>query len=190
MNKTLLAITGVALALSLTGATAYAADHRDHRGDRAQMTRQHDDGRFDRRGTRQRSQAVQQQQHQNWRPQRNDGRGDWQNNNRPRLPAANNNWRNNNKWAKHQHLRRNFNSPRRFRIGHYHAPRNHQYRRWSYGERLPFVYLARTYWLTNAIVYGLLPPPPGLIWVRFGPDALLVDQYTGEIVQVRYNVFY
>jgi len=31
---------------------------------------------------------------------------------------------------------------------------------------------------------------PGYVWVRYGPDALLIDTYTGEIIQVRYDVFW
>ena len=38
-----------------------------------------------------------------------------------------------------------------------------------------------------ATAYGLFTPP-GLIWVRYDDDALLIDQYTGEILQVRYDV--
>jgi hypothetical protein len=46
MKQTLLAITGAALALSLMSATAYA-EPRDHRGNRDQVERRNDDGRFD-----------------------------------------------------------------------------------------------------------------------------------------------
>lgn len=58
-----------------------------------------------------------------------------------------------------------------------------------YGQRLPSLYFARDYWLTNYVSFGLIAPPDGFIWVRFGPDALLIDQYTGEIVQVQYGIF-
>jgi Ni/Co efflux regulator RcnB len=188
MRSTLLAITGAALALALTSATAYA-DPRDYRGNRDQVTRHNDDGRVDRRGQRQREQAVPQRQQQRWRSGRDDRRG-WRDTDRPRFPGVNDSRRDNDRWSDRQHWRRNFTSPKRFRAGRYSAPRGYHYRRWSYGERLPFLYLARSFWLMNAIVYGLPPAPPGMIWVRYGPDALLVDRYTGEIVQVRYNVFY
>ena len=154
-------LAGVALALSLSGA-AQAADHQrgEHRGDRHQVTQQHnDDGRFDR------------------------NRGEWQ---RPTV----NTWRNDRVRTNFDGFRRNLFAQKRFRVGAYHGPRNYNYHRWSYGERLPFVFLARSYWLSNSLFYGLFAPPPGLIWVRYGSDALLVDQYTGEIVQVRYGVFY
>ena len=35
-----------------------------------------------------------------------------------------------------------------------------------------------------------MPPPPGTVWVRYGRDALLIDRYTGEVIQVEYSVFY
>jgi Ni/Co efflux regulator RcnB len=110
----------------------------------------------------------------------------WRNN---RPPAANN-WRNNEVRGNWGQFRRNVHAPKRFRVGAYHGPRGFHYQRWSYGQRLPSIYYARQFWLLDAITYGLFSPPPGLIWVRYGDDALLIDQYTGEIVQVRYDVFY
>lgn len=86
--------------------------------------------------------------------------------------------------------RRNFNAPRRFQAGRYRQPYGYSYRRYTFGQNLPFQYYRRDYWLTNFLVFGLFSPPPGYVWVRFGPDALLIDEYTGEIVQVRYNMFY
>lgn len=87
-------------------------------------------------------------------------------------------------------FRRNVRSEHRYRDGAYHGPRGYNYRRWSYGERLPSVYFARDYWLTNFLAFGLISPPDGYTWVRYGDDALLIDEYTGEIVQVRYDVFW
>lgn len=81
-------------------------------------------------------------------------------------------------------------APKRYRAGVYHAPRGYRYQRWSYGQYLPSIYLARSFWLTNALAYGLFAAPPDAVWVRYGPDALLVDRYNGEIISVRYNVFY
>ncbi len=198
--KYVLPAVGVALALALSG-TAYAADHeRGQRGNRDQATQQNDNGHRFNRGDRQRAPVAQQQQQRGqWQGQRNDNNDRWRNNDRPRgpvvnnngrPPVANNNWRNNNARANWNHYRRNYNSPKRFRVGAYHGPRNFHYQRWSYGQRLPTAYYARQFWLFDVIGYGLFSPPPGLVWVRYGDDALLIDQYTGEIVQVRYDVFY
>jgi Ni/Co efflux regulator RcnB len=81
-------------------------------------------------------------------------------------------------------------APRHFRAGAYRPPPGFQSRRWSFGDRLPRAYYARGYWLSNFLIYGLLAPPPGLVWVRVGPDALLIDEFTGEIIRVEYGVFY
>jgi Ni/Co efflux regulator RcnB len=87
-------------------------------------------------------------------------------------------------------LRRNVQSSRRFNAGAYQPPRGYSPRRWSYGDRLPGGYYARNYWITDYLLYSLFAPPPGLVWVRVGPDALLIDEYTGEVIQVEYGVFY
>lgn len=86
--------------------------------------------------------------------------------------------------------RRNIQAPRHFHAGAYRAPRGYVARRWSFGERLPAAYFARDYWLGNYALYGLFAPPSGLVWVRVGNDGLLIDEYTGEIVQVEYGLFY
>ncbi len=52
------------------------------------------------------------------------------------------------------------------------------------------MYFVRDYWLDNYEDFGLMDPPDGYTWVRYGPDALLIDEDTGEVVQVVYGVFY
>ena len=139
---------------------------------------------------------------------RNRGRGDQANDRRSYNPVVRNNTRRNDrpdwrkdqgrKWnapvprsqARYQQYRRNYNAPRRYRVERYRWDRGYSYRRYSYGQRLPGIYYGRSFWLTSFLIYGLFAPPPGLIWVRYGPDALLIDRDTGEIIQVRYNVFY
>ena len=85
---------------------------------------------------------------------------------------------------------KNVTAERRFHYGEYRAPPGYQYRRWSYGERLPQGYYAQDYWIPNYLNFGLPWTPDGCEWVRYGPDALLVDIDTGEIIQVEYGVFY
>ena len=89
-----------------------------------------------------------------------------------------------------QDLRRNVQVERRYRAGAYQGPRGYAQRRWSFGERLPGSYFAHHYWISDYMLYALFAPPAGLVWVRVGHDALLVDRHDGEIIQVRYNVFY
>jgi Ni/Co efflux regulator RcnB len=95
----------------------------------------------------------------------------------------------------HAHIDRNnyhknITAERRFHWGVYRAPRGYEYRRWSYGERLPGIYFGQDYWITNYLNFGLPWAPDGCEWVRFGPDAILVDIDTGEILEVEYGVFY
>jgi len=52
-----------------------------------------------------------------------------------------------------------------------------QYRRWALGERLPGPYFARSFWIGDFGIYGLFAPPYGYVWVRYGPDAVLIDEY-------------
>ena len=88
-------------------------------------------------------------------------------------------------------VRKAVRAPRRFRAARaWIAPRGFTYRRFSLGERIPSVLLAADYFLADFSLYGLVVPPAGYVWVRDGTDAVLVDRYTGEVVQVEYDVFY
>ncbi len=64
------------------------------------------------------------------------------------------------------------------------------YRRWAVGGLLPPIFLVRDYWYPEWAALGLPPPPPGAQWVRYGPDLLLVDVTTGQVIDVAYDVFY
>ena len=85
---------------------------------------------------------------------------------------------------------RNFVAPRRFHSGGYARPRGWYEHRWVFGEILPALFWTQNYWLSDYYDFGLAPPPPGFVWVRYGNDALLIDQYSGEVLQVEYDVFY
>jgi Ni/Co efflux regulator RcnB len=85
---------------------------------------------------------------------------------------------------------KNFTAPHAYHYGDYHGPAGYSYHRWSYGDSLPREYWAQNYWINNDLNFGLIAPPDGYVWVRYGPDAVLIDEDTGEIVQVEYGVFY
>jgi len=87
-------------------------------------------------------------------------------------------------------LRGAVQSPRRFRAGAYRPPSGFAVRRFRFGERLPRAFFVRRFWITDFLLFDLFPPPPGFVWVRVGPDALLIDEFTGEIVRIEYDVFY
>jgi Nickel/cobalt transporter regulator len=64
------------------------------------------------------------------------------------------------------------------------------YRRWAVGAFLPPVFLVEDYWYSDWDLIGLPPPPPDYQWVHYGPDLLLVDLTTSEVIDVVYDVFY
>ena len=63
-------------------------------------------------------------------------------------------------------------------------------RRWTYGEYLPRAYWGQNYWLPNYWTFGLVNPPYGYVWVRYGNDALMVNIITGQILGSVYWLFY
>ncbi|HML08367.1 MAG TPA: RcnB family protein [Xanthobacteraceae bacterium] len=64
------------------------------------------------------------------------------------------------------------------------------YRQWAIGMALPAIFLTQVYWYADWAALGLAPPRAGFQWVRYGPDLLLVDVNTGQVVDVAYGVFY
>jgi hypothetical protein len=77
-----------------------------------------------------------------------------------------------------------------FHAAPFYYPGGWGYRRWAVGQTLPGLFLTQGYFIGNWGGYGLAPPPPGLQWVRYGPDALLVNVYTGQVVDTVYGVFW
>lgn len=84
---------------------------------------------------------------------------------------------------------RDWRTTRRFDVPSYRRPYGFSSHRWNYGEFLPRSYWERDYWLDYRI-YDLPQPPRGAIWVRVADDALMIDEYSGEVITVAYNVFY
>jgi len=68
-------------------------------------------------------------------------------------------------------------------------PPGWRYRQWLIGQRLPPLFLGPTYFFQNWASLGLQQPAPGYVWVRFGPDLLLVNQSTNEVEDVIYGAF-
>jgi hypothetical protein len=124
-----------------------------------------------------------------WRnDRRDDRRGDWRNDNRGSRNNWNRNWRNDNRydWQRYRYSNRN-----RFHIGPYYSPyRGYGYNRFSIGIFLdPFFYDQR-YWIGDPWQYRLPPAEPGTEWVRYYNDVLLVDIYTGEVLDTIYDFFW
>ena len=69
----------------------------------------------------------------------------------------------------------------RFHLGIYIDPFGWGYQPFDIGYRLWPAYYDNQYWLDPA-EYGPPYPPPGAEWVRYYNDALLIDTYTGEVI--------
>lgn len=78
----------------------------------------------------------------------------------------------------------------RIRTSTFRYPHGYGYRRWSIGSILPHLFLTSPYYWSDYGALGLLAPPPGYVWVRYGPDLLLVNKYTGRIADVIFGAFY
>jgi Ni/Co efflux regulator RcnB len=96
-------------------------------------------------------------------------------------------WRNDHRydWHNHRHHHRSL-----FRLGRYYDPYGWGYRRWSIGFSLWPSYYGSNYWLNDPWMYRLPPAYGPYRWVRYYDDALLVNIYTGQVVDVIYNFFW
>lgn len=150
--------------------------HRDHRDlYRRDGERPGESGRDDHRDHR-RDGDHRDNEHRRWDPPRPDHRpGDY----RPR---------DHRRWDHHHH-RPVYQSPHRYR--HYWRPPPGFYiRSWGYGEFLPRGWYDRDYRILEPWRFDLPLAPPGFDWVRSGDDALLIDRYSGRIVQVVRYLFW
>ena len=78
-----------------------------------------------------------------------------------------------------------------FRLSPYYSPyRNHRYSRFSIGLFLEPLFYSQRYWLDDPFQYRLPYAPPGTRWVRYYNDVILVDTWSGEVVDVIYNFFW
>jgi Ni/Co efflux regulator RcnB len=83
-----------------------------------------------------------------------------------------------------------YRSQQRYRYGYYRPPIGFYSHNWAFGEFLPRGWYGPDYLLDNWWDYDLPYPPPGYDWVRVGDDALLIDSYTGRVVQVVRYLFW
>ena len=112
-----------------------------------------------------------------WSDRRDSRRGSW-----------NRGWRNDNRydWQRYRYANRSL-----FRSGAYYAPyRNYRYNRLSIGLFLDSLFYSNRYWLSDPWQYRLPPAPYGTQWVRYYDDVVLVDVYTGEVIDVIYDFFW
>lgn len=112
-----------------------------------------------------------------WRGDRQNWAGNW-----------NRDWRRDNRydWRGYRNSNRNV-----YRLGAYYAPyRGYSYRRLNSGFVLDAMFFGSRYWINDPWQYRLPPADGPFRWVRYYDDALLVDTYTGEVVDVIYDFFW
>ena len=97
-------------------------------------------------------------------------------------------WRENHRynWDVYRTLNRNI-----FRLDRYYAPyRNYEYRRLGIGFFLDSLFYSDAYWIDDPWRYRLPDVYEPYRWVRYYDDVLLVDTYSGEVVDVIYDFFW
>jgi hypothetical protein len=96
-------------------------------------------------------------------------------------------WRNNSRydWQRYRYQNRSI-----FNLGRYYAPYGgYGYNRLSIGIILGEAFFGRDYWI-DPYYYHLPPAPEGTEWVRYYNDVVLVDMYSGEVIDVIYDFFW
>lgn len=98
-----------------------------------------------------------------------------------------NHWRNDRRydWRRHRDRNRSI-----FRIGFYYDPFGYSYRRFGIGSFLYSNYYQSNYWINDPWQYRLPPAYGPYRWVRYHNDALLIDIYSGEVVDVIHGFFW
>jgi hypothetical protein len=97
-------------------------------------------------------------------------------------------WRDSNRynWSSYRYSNRHIYTP-----GRYYAPyRNYSYRRLSIGFSLDRLFFGNRYWINDPWQYRLPEVYGDYRWIRYYDDVLLVDMYTGEVVDVIYDFFW
>lgn len=97
-------------------------------------------------------------------------------------------WRDNHRYNWHSYRS---NYPSYFNVGVYYSPyRNYRYRRLSIGYFLDSLFYSDRYWIADPWQYRLPDAYGPYRWVRYYDDALLVNVYTGEVVDVINRFFW
>lgn len=128
-----------------------------------------------------------------WR--HNDRRdNDWRNDRRPNYRDGDHrswdrqSWRRDNRYDWRRYRDRNRSV---YRIGRYYAPyHGYSYRRLSIGFTLGSMFYGNRYWINDPWGYRLPEVYGPYRWVRYYDDVLLVNVYTGQVVDVIYDFFW
>jgi len=105
----------------------------------------------------------------------------------PKINWSAHNWRNDKKYDWKDWRKRHRSH---FHLGFYYDPFGWNYRPYQIGWRLWPSYYNSRYWLNDPWQYRLPYAPPGYRWIRYYDDAILVDTWSGQVVDVIYNFFW
>jgi hypothetical protein len=160
-------------------------DRRDFRADRRNDRRDFRDNRrdWDRRDWDRRGYGNRGWNGRDWDRRGWNGRG-WDNRGR----GWDRGWRNDRRydWYGWRARNRAF-----FNVGRYYPPvRGWNYRRIGIGFTLGAPFFASSFWINDPWAYRLPPAYGQFRWVRYYGDVLLVDIYTGEVVDVINDFFW
>lgn len=102
-------------------------------------------------------------------------------------PSWNTSWRNNSRynWYNYRNKHRWL-----FNLGFYYDPFGWSYSPFSIGYRMWPSYYSSSYWLNDPWQYRLPYAPPGTRWIRYYDDAILVDMWSGQVIDVIYDFFW
>jgi len=120
----------------------------------------------------------------------NNGRGNesWRNHGSRDSRSWDRGWRSNNRydWSSYRSRNRNI-----FSAGRYYSPfQNYSYRRLGIGFSLGAQFYGSRYLINDPYYYRLPEVYGPYRWVRYYDDVLLVDIYSGEVVDAIYDFFY
>ena len=97
-------------------------------------------------------------------------------------------WRNDNRynWSNYRSANRAL-----YRGGRYYSPyRDWSYRRLNIGFTLNSLFFGSRYWINDPWQYRLPPVYGGYRWIRYYDDVLLVDTYSGQVVDAIYDFYW
>lgn len=97
-------------------------------------------------------------------------------------------WRNDRRYDWHRYR---YNNRNIFRLGSYYSPyRDYRYNRLGVGFSLRPLFYSSRYWLNDPWRYRLPAVSGDYRWIRYYDDAVLVDTWNGEVVDVIHDFFW
>jgi hypothetical protein len=102
-------------------------------------------------------------------------------------PQWSTHWRHNSKYDWYNWRKRHRSL---FHFGFYYDPFGWGYSPYQIGWRMWPSYYSSSFWLNDPWRYRLPYAPPGTRWIRYYDDAVLVDMWSGQVLDVIYNFFW